>query len=141
MQEHESLQAEERAVGPEGPGLRKRLFDSYADELIGATSRYGLGTIGADELIAEVKKILAQLETFSPGGEAENVLSRAQLVIAERLCEEVICESGMEVATRDRIEFESNSSSNRNRDSAISSSNRIDSKYSQAHLECERGSQ
>ena len=70
MADHEALDQEETAAAPEGPTLRKRLFDSYAGELSGATSRYMLDSIGPDELIARVKKILAQLETFCAAGGA-----------------------------------------------------------------------
>ena len=55
MSRDESLDAEETPAGAEGPGLRKRLFDSYAGELSAATSRYMLGVIGPSVRIATVR--------------------------------------------------------------------------------------
>lgn len=70
MSRDESLDAEETPAGAEGAGLRKRLFDSYAGELSTATWRYMLGSIGPDQLIADGKKILPELETFCAAGGA-----------------------------------------------------------------------
>ena len=142
MDGHESLDPQQPAPRPEGPDLRKRLFESYVNELIGAASRYKMDSIAADELIADVKKILRQLETFCPGGEAENVLSRAQLVIAEKLCDDVFDDVGTEFAKSNRIDsIRSCAPSISTRDRGGEIADRLDSSDRPEDMESERTDQ
>ena len=84
--------------------MRKRLFDSFVDDLRELTFSYRAELIGEDELIREAEAVVKILKTFSSDGEVQNVLSRAEIVILDGVCRDV----GMEFANSSRLESKSN---------------------------------